>query len=154
MSDVNINEEFQRVQIQQYLVSLVKLIPAEIIALYSVSMAFVPQSLLGSLFVAIPLAIMTPLYLIFAMKINKASQIITSSLAFVVWVFALGGPFLYFAWYEPWMAGTLLSLFTIVPPMIFGSPLKLDKEIDTAITAAKTGSTGNISIKPKSWREV
>lgn len=137
---IDINKEYQTIQIKQYLISLVKLIPAEIIALYSATMAFVPQSLLGALFVSIPLVILTPLYLIFAMKITKATQIITSSFAFVVWIFALGGPFIYFAWYEPWMAGTLLSLFTIVPPMLFG---KRSKELSTSSSS-----------KIKSWREI
>lgn len=146
MSNIDINEEFQRIQIRQYLISLVKLIPAEIIALYSATMAFVPQSLIGSLFVAVPLAILTPLYLIFAMGITKSTQIITSSLAFVVWIFALGGPFIYFSWYEPWMAGTLLSLFTIVPPMLFGRRPAGEK-----IVGASSKMT---AIKNKSWREI
>ena len=156
MSDIDINKEFQRVQVQQYLVSLVKLIPAEIIALYSISMwiknqlRYLPQSLIGSLFVAIPLIIMTPLYLIFAMKINKISQVIISSIAFVVWIFALGGPFLYFSWYEPWMAGTLLSLFTIVPPMIFGTPIKIKDEKQEI---PREGTSSQIS-SIKSWREI
>jgi hypothetical protein len=98
---------------------LLKYIPAEIVAVY----IFVEGLILsaggtGSLstlywIVFIAFCILTPLYLWRIQRVTKVTQIIISLVAFVVWVFALGGPFVLLAWYKPIYGSVLLPIFTI-----------------------------------------
>ena len=46
------------------------------------------------------------------------TQIIISSIAFIVWVFALGGPFAELEWYTPVYGSILLILYTLIVPLI------------------------------------
>jgi hypothetical protein len=46
------------------------------------------------------------------------TQIVISTIAFVVWVFALGGPFAGLSWYDPIYGSLLLVGFTFVVPII------------------------------------
>lgn len=130
-----------------FLTNLVKLIPAEIVALYAVIQTFVPDTLTAHLFVSVPLFVLTPLYMYFAMHVKKIAQVATSTVAFAVWVFALGGPFVFIQGYESWMAGVVLALFTLVPPIIFGRRLPEER----LVIDARSGKTRR-SIKP--WREI
>lgn len=57
---------------------------------------------------------LTPLYLWRVQKVLKLQQHIISLLSFVVWVFALGGPFALFSWYNPLYGEILLPVFTLV----------------------------------------
>lgn len=138
---------------QKFLENLVKLIPAEIIALYAVISGFVPADLTGQLFITIPLFAMTPFYMYFAMGVHKISQVVLSTFAFLVWMFAIGGPFVYFGWYESWMGAALLAFYTLFPPMFYGTRLpSYEGEngglYDEKLTARKVVES------PKSWREI
>lgn len=136
---------------QKFLENLVKLIPAEIIALYAVLSGFVPEDLTGQLFITIPLFVFTPFYMYLAMKVQKISQIVISTIAFAVWLFAIGGPFAYFAWYEPWMGGALLALYTLIPPMAYQKRLPAYEGENQGLYDEKlTASKAEI----KSWREI
>jgi len=46
------------------------------------------------------------------------TQTAISTLAFGVWVFALGGPFNFQAWYSPLYGSLLLIAFTLIVPLI------------------------------------
>ncbi len=46
------------------------------------------------------------------------TQIVISTVAFVVWVFALGGPFAGLSWYDPVYGSLLLIGFTFIVPII------------------------------------
>lgn len=46
------------------------------------------------------------------------TQIAFSSIAFIVWVFALGGPFANLGWYTPVYGSILLILYTLIVPLI------------------------------------
>lgn len=138
---------------QKFLENLVKLIPAEVIALYAVISGFVPADLTGQLFITIPLFVMTPFYMYFAMGVRKISQVVLSTFAFLVWMFAIGGPFIYFTWYESWMGAALLAFYTLIPPMFYGTRLPAyegenEGLYDEKLTAKK------IVESPKSWREI
>jgi hypothetical protein len=41
------------------------------------------------------------------------TQIVIATIAFVVWVFALGGPFQALPFYQPWIGSVVLVLFTL-----------------------------------------
>jgi len=54
------------------------------------------------------------LYLWRLQKVMKIQQHIISLLSFVVWAFALGGPFALCAWYNPVYGSILLPVFTLL----------------------------------------
>lgn len=62
--------------------------------------------------------ILTPLYLWRVQKVQKISQHIISAVSFVVWVFALGGPFSLYSWYNPVHGAVLLPVFTLVVSIV------------------------------------
>lgn len=110
-----------------YLDRLLKYIPAEVIALYLGVTNAVPSSnpwtdhgyhltlwILFALTVA-----STPIYMYFVTQNRPGepalwSQIIISSVAFPIWVFAIGGPFRYLSWYadKHWIASVVISFGT------------------------------------------
>lgn len=95
---------------------LLKYVPAEVVALFITLDALARSSADIPLFVywAIFLFCMagTYLYLWRVAKVRKHAQLAVSTVAFVVWVFALGGPFAQFDWYTPIYGGLLLPIFT------------------------------------------
>ena len=107
-----------------YIDRLVKYIPTEIIALYLGATNVVPvkdPSHWMALWIITGLCIVcTPIYMYAATK--KAgeptlwSQITISSMAFPVWVFAIGGPFRAFPWYDEkqWIAAIVITFATFL----------------------------------------
>ncbi len=103
-----------------YFDRLFKYIPAELVAGYIFVLGIVKQLtdageikvLQWSLFVIF--CILTPLYLWRVQKVQKIQQHIISLLSFVVWVFALGGPFALSGWYNPVYGAILLPVFTLI----------------------------------------
>jgi hypothetical protein len=99
-----------------YTTRLLKYVPAEVVALFVTLDALIRSSDN----VAFPVywgvflfcLIGTYLYLWRVAKVRKQSQLLISTVAFAVWVFALGGPFAHFSWYEPIYGGLLLPIFT------------------------------------------
>lgn len=103
---------------------LFKYIPAELVAGYIFAIGMTEklteagetralQWLLFAIFL-----ILTPLYLWRVQKVQKISQHIISALSFVVWVFALGGPFALYSWYNPVYGAVLLPVFTLTVAIV------------------------------------
>ena len=141
MSDAN---DAQRFQIDLFLQNLVKLIPIEIIALFAIIKGMIPATanpVAVWIFLTI-LVILVPLYIIFAMKVSKISQIVLMTLAFPVWVLAIGGLPISITIVEPWMISVTLALFTLIPPMFYGQRISNEESMTTSRR------------KIKSWREV
>ncbi len=103
-----------------YFDRLFKYIPAELVAGY----IFV-QGVLKNLTDAVEISILqwtifslfcllTPLYLWRVQKVSKIQQHIISFVSFVVWCFALGGPFAMYSWYNPVYGEILLPVFTLL----------------------------------------
>jgi hypothetical protein len=72
----------------------------------------------------IVLLILTPLY---TWRVTTEAglpvayvQVVVSTLSFIVWVFAIGGPFSLLSWYQPVYGSILLILFTLIPPLAIG----------------------------------
>lgn len=115
-----------------YLGRLVGYIPAEIVALYLAASGFTEAAgndrLMWLWIVFIVCAVLTPIYFLFATRDKKKKkgplylQVLLTTLAFPVWVFAIGGPFLAFRWYK----GFIGSIVLIFVTSIFGkiSPKK------------------------------
>ncbi len=103
-----------------YVDRLFKYIPAELVAGYIFVLGVMKrltdtgeirilQWLLFLIF-----CILTPLYLWRVQKVRKLQQHVISLLSFVIWVFALGGPFALYSWYNPLYGEILLPVFTLV----------------------------------------
>lgn len=112
------------VSADKYADRLLKYIPGEIVALYMMVNGL--ANTLGdssrlewfhwSLFALF--CILTYAYLYRMAGIRKVQQLIISVAAFAVWVFALGGPFALYSWYDPLYGQILLPLYTFTIAMV------------------------------------
>lgn len=115
-------EEMIRQQIpptpDTYTSRLIKYIPAEVIALYLTLDTLIRSK--GELHLAMYWGVFlfgivaTYLYLWRVQKVNKQLQLLISVIAYCVWVFAIGGPFVHLSWYDPLYAGLLLPSYTFL----------------------------------------
>lgn len=102
-----------------YADKLVKYIPAEIIAAFIAvnsimhSVATPSASVYWAMFLF--LTILTPVYLWRFQRVRKRTQLLLSSVAFVIWVFGIGGPFSYLSWYGSYayVGGLLIIAYTL-----------------------------------------
>lgn len=62
----------------------------------------------------------TPLWLIYGMKVTKVSQIIPTTIAFVIWMMSIDGPFTTIPGYEIIIGGVLLILFSGIAAPLLG----------------------------------
>lgn len=107
-----------------YIDRLVKYIPSEIVALYLGVINVVPAEdkyYWTSLWIiAIVTTIITPIYMYFATSEKGEptawTQITASSIAFPIWVYATGGPFVQYGWYadKRWIAAVVLTFATFL----------------------------------------
>jgi hypothetical protein len=107
-----------------YLTRLVKYIPSEIVGLYAAAAGVVPKvedkpdPAIWWVFVGC--AVATPIYLFIATKDTPKKkgplwvQVTLGTIAFPVWVFAMGGPFVLLPWYasKQWIASLVLLFVT------------------------------------------
>jgi hypothetical protein len=110
-------------QVDTYFDRVVKYIPADIIAAWTTATGLiasatnVPSKLLSWIVFSVGL-ILTPWWIY--KQTNKPplpaarTQILIGTLAFAVWVFALGGPFKDLGFYRPLYGSLLLMLFTLI----------------------------------------
>ena len=100
---------------------LVKYIPAEVVALYlTLDVICRSNPTEGGLrwIILIFGCVVTPLYLWRIQRVRKPIQLVVSTAAFVVWTFALGGPFVSLSWYKAIYGALLLPMFTFLVPLI------------------------------------
>jgi hypothetical protein len=105
-----------------YLGRLVKYVPAEIIALYLTVAGVIPPDATGrprttALWVVFFACLaLVPVFTWVATTRHGrpplTAQVVISTLAFPIWVFAIGGPFASLAWYQPWIASVVLAFAT------------------------------------------
>lgn len=154
MSDMK--DQAKSLETSMFLQNLVKLIPVEIMALFAVVNGLIPTTA-DPIAIWIVLGILTvlvPFYTIFAMKVKKWTQIVLTTIAFPIWIVAMGGLPVTMAlgWYEPWMMSVGLALYTLIPPMIYGYRVPVEEVEDKAKVTEPTTAAG--VIEAKSWREV
>lgn len=113
-----------------YTTKVVKLIPTEAVALYLflsgvISSARPTEADRGPIltFVFGTLLLLTVLYLKRVAGVRSTTQLVISTIAFPVWVFSLGGPFVYLlsliGWrYDQLWGAVLLPLYTFLVPII------------------------------------
>jgi hypothetical protein len=101
---------------------LIKYIPAEVVALYLTLDALIRSAPEVPSYVYWGVLIFcfvgTYLYLWRIQKVKKQLQLHISGGAFLVWVFAIGGPFAHLGWYNPLYAGLLLPMFTFLVALV------------------------------------
>jgi hypothetical protein len=117
-----------------YKTRLIKYIPAETVVLYQTFAGLAVASLEGGwatamfLFVFFVGLIGTPLYLLRVYRLSwsrKKVQVVISTVAYVIWVFSLGG-FQHLIWYPLPAATILLGLFTfVIAPFISPEDLSI-----------------------------
>lgn len=104
----------------EYTDRLLKYIPAEVVACYIFVIGFIqkltkPEDIkIASWVIFFLFCILTVWYLWKILKVRKVQQLVISLIAFIVWVFALGGPFILLTWYNPVYGEILLPVYTLV----------------------------------------
>jgi hypothetical protein len=102
-----------------YADKLVKYIPAEIVAAFiavnSIMHSVAVPSAVAYWAMFLFLLILTPVYLWRLQGVRKRMQLLLSSVAFVIWVFGIGGPFSYLSWYSSYayVGGLLIIAYTL-----------------------------------------
>ena len=121
-----------------YLTRIVTYIPTEIIAGYVAITGYIkslpPAQQYGWFAVtAGALLVTTPIWIMSAARDSGSRRpighAVAAALAFAAWVFASGGPFAHFAWYQPAMGSIVLVLVCLALPTIKNT-------IDRAIPSA------------------
>ena len=107
---------------ENYYSRLLKYIPAEIIGLYITLINIInAQSTIEnwvSWTVFFICLIFTPLYLRRVLDVSKITQLLISSLSFVVWAYAIGGPLDTIGLHNEVFAAILLPSFTVLVGII------------------------------------
>jgi len=101
-------------------------IPAAIVAAYvSIdqlikSATNIPTTLVYTV-VFVILLVLTPIYVwrgtTQKVKSKSCPQITVATISFILWVFALGGPFTTFSWYQSFYGGLALVFYTLLVPL-------------------------------------
>ncbi len=113
-----------------YMERLLKLIPGETVAMYLFLQGVISSGLSGDdnqlqiwLWAIIGLlAFGNIFYLKKYQGVTDFTQILILTLAFFVWILSIGGPFVYFGWYAPFMGSVILGLFTFFIPLVYTGP--------------------------------
>ena len=112
-----------------YLDRLMKLIPADTVALYLSLDGVIRSGLAGDpslrTWLWVLLVVVAAGNILYWRKtgVTHVGQYIVLTVAFVVWVFTIGGPFHDLPWYKPFMGSVLLGLFTFFAPFLYkGAP--------------------------------
>jgi hypothetical protein len=111
---------------EEYLGRLAGYVPTEIVGLYIAAAGMVPAAVTSRgtalWWIFAGCFALTPVYLGFATKDPKKGplwlQILLATIAFPVWVFAMGGPFTSFQWYQGWIASIVLFFVTVIFGMV------------------------------------
>jgi hypothetical protein len=114
---------------QTYFDKAVKLVPTEIVGAYMVLSGIVgitPQSTTSTdsmskiliIVVFFVLLVLTPLYLWRISKVNNILQLVVTTIAFALWIYTLGGPFVVWGIYDPKIAALLLTTWSLVIPLV------------------------------------
>lgn len=118
------------IAVDDYFDRMVKLTPVETIAAFVVINTMVMKAAIGSSsviatiswLVFVLLIVLTPIWILRRCReVGKPPayrQIALSTLGFIVWVFALGGPFALSSWYNPLYGAFLLAIYMVISPIL------------------------------------
>ena len=112
--------------LKMYLDRLMRMIPGEVVGLYLVGSGFIPATnrMILAVWSLVCLAgvIVERLFGTADRKENLGPQwpaVLISSVAFVIWLYSLGGPFAAFGIYLPYVGSLLVLAFTFFVPYIY-----------------------------------
>ncbi len=102
---------------------LLKLIPSEIVAAYLVIEGLIPEKASTAPWVSLGatliLLVLIPFYMTRIMEVKVPRQILFTMVSFMVWVYALGGPFAYYGLYTGYIGSVILVLWTLLIPFFY-----------------------------------
>ena len=107
----------------KYLDRIIKYIPSEIVGAWIALTGIIASAAAGPTTIALWVVfaagvILTPIYIWRQTsetgKPMATTQIVISACAFIVWVFALGGPFAGLGFYQPWLGSVVLIVFSLI----------------------------------------
>lgn len=106
-------------QVDVYLEKLLKLIPAESVAVYMTLDGVLRSAVEGDqlriwLWIVFAVVLVGNVFYLRRTNVKAPLQYVIMELAFVVWVISLGGPFSLYEWYQPFIGSITLVLFTFV----------------------------------------
>lgn len=106
---------------QDYKSKLLKLIPSEIVAAYILIVGIIPDEYKywGTLITALIMLVLIPFYLRRLYDVKRLGQIIYIMIAFVIWIYTLGGPFQQWGIWQDWIGSALLILYTLTIPLFY-----------------------------------
>lgn len=113
-----------------YLDRLMKMIPAEVISLYLIGRGFIPleQPVVLVVWAVVCLAgvLLVRAYGTADPEANKSPDwvhVAISAVAFVIWIYTLGGPFAAANLYVPYVGSLLVLAWTFFVPVFYKGPL-------------------------------
>jgi len=104
---------------------LLKLIPSEIVATYLVIVGFIPKvenypnRKIVLTIVSIGLLVLVPFYLRKFQNVKRLPQIVFTMVAFLVWIYSLGGPFESYNIYDPIIGSIILIFWSLLIPFFY-----------------------------------
>ncbi len=108
---------------------LLALIPAEIVAAFVAINGMLSSTEVPALLNWIIFAVLLIFTVIYEWRVTTEPQrpaailqIAIASVAFVIWVYVLGGPFKSFSWYNPIYGSVFAVLYTLGVPFLFTKP--------------------------------
>jgi len=111
---------------RDYLERLIKMIPGEVVGLYLIGSGLIPQTqATGSAIwagICLILVIVVRIYGTADPEEEKPSQpfpVFVSAVAFVIWVYTLGGPFDKFGLHVPYIGSLAVLLWSFVIPIFY-----------------------------------
>lgn len=115
--------------LKPYLDRLLKLIPAEVVSLYLVGSGFIPATDIAVLTVWAVFCFLAVGFVKAYGTADRAAAIspdwvhvTLSMIAFVIWVYSLGGPFAHLSWYKAYLGSLLILAFTFAVPYFYRGP--------------------------------
>lgn len=111
----------------KYLSRLLKLIPGETVALFLFLIGILKSSLSPDgrelqVWLWVIFGIMLVLNIFYLIKLETVTdpaQLGILTLAFAIWVYTIGGPFVYLSFYRPFIGSIILGLFTFCIPIFY-----------------------------------
>ena len=111
---------------------LIKMIPAEVVGLYLVGSGFIPE---GHQRYVLPAWSIFCLIAVVVVRVRGTSDrkkrqkpqwraVIISSVAFVIWLYLLGGPFELFSWHFQYVGSLLVLVWTFIAPFLYEGTLE------------------------------
>ena len=113
-------------EFREYLSRLLKMIPAEVLGVYTIGAGFIPttEHFAGAIWgvVCLALVVVVRVYGTADPDNNQGPQrvpIVVAAIAFVIWVYNLGGPFVAYELHVPYVGSLAVLLWSFVIPIFY-----------------------------------